>query len=154
MGHAVTLARYGIEPFDVGYGASFAAEADSPFDIECEVVEDDGTLRAHHPQPWPRPGRLAFIDGTMRTDARLTRTGPDGIVYTGLAGSWVVGAAIADGDRPLTVDRVAGRASGDPLWWHPRHLAHPARRLVVGGGGGRGQRPRDRASAAATADAG
>jgi hypothetical protein len=67
-------ARYGIEPFDVGYGASFAAEGDSPFDIECEVVEDGGILQAHHPQPWVCPGRLAFVDGTMRTDARLTRT--------------------------------------------------------------------------------
>jgi uncharacterized protein len=43
----------------------------------------------------------------MRTDARLTRTGPDGIVYTGLAGAWAAGAVIADGARPLAVDRVA-----------------------------------------------
>ena len=79
------LARYGIEPFDVGYGASFAAEADSPFDIECELIEDCGTLQIHLPESEVRPARLAFVDGTMRTDARLTRTGPDGIVYTGLA---------------------------------------------------------------------
>ena len=44
------LARYGIEPFDVGYGASYAAEADSPFDIECEVIEDGGTLQIHLPK--------------------------------------------------------------------------------------------------------
>lgn len=98
--------RYGIEPFDVGYGASFAAEADSPLDVECEIVEDGTTLQVHNPQPRARPGRLAFVDGTMRTDARLTRTGPDGIVYTGLAGCWAVGAVIADGDRPLAVDHV------------------------------------------------
>src|SRR6266550_3635575 len=90
------LARYGIEPFDVGYGASYAAEADSPLDIECEVIEDGGTLQTHPPKSGVRPMRLAFVDGTMRTDARLTRTGPDGIVYTGLAGSWAAGAAVAN----------------------------------------------------------
>ncbi len=100
-------ARYGIEPFDVGYGASFAAEADSPFDIECEIIEDGGTLQIHLPKSGVRPTRLAFVDGTMRTDARLTRSGPDGILYTGLAGSWAAGAAVADGDLPLAVDHVA-----------------------------------------------
>jgi hypothetical protein len=44
----------------------------------------------------------------MRTDARLTRTGRDGIVYTGLAGSWAAGAAVADGDLPLAVDGLVG----------------------------------------------
>lgn len=100
------LARFGVEPFDVGYGASFAAEAESPLDIECEVVEDGGTLNAHDPQERNSPSRIAFVDGTMRTDARLTRTGADGIVYTGLAGSWAVGAAIANGEGRLVVDHV------------------------------------------------
>ena len=118
-------ARYGIEPFDVGYGASYAAEADSPLDIECEVVEDGGILQVHHPEDWAQPGRLAFVDGTMRTEARLTRTGPDGIVYTGLAGSWAAGAAIADGDQPLAVDgvvaeRVAIFCGGVPVTLPPQ----------------------------------
>ena len=36
----------------------------------------------------------AFVDGTLRTEARLTRTGPDGDgdVSMGLAGSWAAGA--------------------------------------------------------------
>jgi hypothetical protein len=100
-------ARYGIDPFDVGYGASFAAESDSPLDIECEVVEDGGTLRPHSPAPEAPPVRLAFVDGTMRTDARLTRTGADGVVHTGLAGSWAAGAATADKDLPLALAGVA-----------------------------------------------
>jgi hypothetical protein len=99
--------RYGIEPFDVGYGASFAAEAESPFDIECEVVEDGGVIHAHEPEQQPRPRQIAFIDGTMRTEARLTRTGPDGIVHTGLAGSWAVGAAMSEDGEPLDVGHVA-----------------------------------------------
>jgi hypothetical protein len=104
-GNAPTM-RYGIDPFDVGYGASFAAEADSPFDVECELVEDGGTLRPHSPEPGASPARLAFVDGTMRTDARLTRTDAGGIVYTGLAGSWAAGAVVADAGLPLTVRDV------------------------------------------------
>jgi hypothetical protein len=45
------LARYGIEPFGVGYGASFAARGDPTLDIECQVVEDGRTLQADRPQP-------------------------------------------------------------------------------------------------------
>jgi hypothetical protein len=83
-----TPMRFGVEPFDVGYGASFAAEAESPLDLDSELVEDDGAFQAHTPRQREIRDQLAFVDGTMRTDARLTRTGDDGIVYTGLAGSW------------------------------------------------------------------
>ena len=34
------------------------------------------------------------VDGTLRTEARLTRTGPDGDVSMGLAGSWAAGAVL------------------------------------------------------------
>lgn len=104
---SVPTARYGIDPFDVGYGASFAAESDSPLDLDSELVEDGGTLRSHSPEPCVSPARLAFVDGTMRTDARLTRTGTDRMTHTGLAGSWAAGAAVADGDLPLAVRDVA-----------------------------------------------
>jgi hypothetical protein len=114
------IVRYGIDPFDVGYGASFAAEADSPFDVQCELVEDGGTLQSHFPEPKVTPLRLAFVDGTMRTDARLTMTDAGGIVYTGLAGSWTAGAAVADNDLPLAVhgvvtERVAIFCGGIPV---------------------------------------
>lgn len=97
---------YGVEPFDVGYGASFAAEADSPMDVECELTEDDGVLAAHDTPPRIRPERLAFVDATMQTDARLTRTGPDGIVHVGLAGFWAAGAVLIESDKSPRVDLV------------------------------------------------
>ena len=60
----------------------------------------------------------AFVDGTLRTEARLTRTGPDGDgdVSMGLAGSWAAGAELVDGDEPAryqgSVDQVTtGRAA-------------------------------------------
>lgn len=98
--------RIGVEPFDVGYGASFAAVADSPFAQECPIVEDGGTLTPHDPPRAGTPsGPLAFVDGTMRTDARLTRSEDDGTVTPGLAGSWTAGAALVQGAR-VRVDRV------------------------------------------------
>ena len=52
------------------------------------------------------------MDGTLRTEARLTSTGPDGDVSMGLAGSWAAGAVLVDGDEPARFDRVAtGRAA-------------------------------------------
>ena len=38
-----------------------------------------------------RPRRVAFVDGTLHTEARLTRTGTAGGVSMGLAGSWAAG---------------------------------------------------------------
>lgn len=99
-------ARIGVEPFDVGYGASFAAVADSVLAQECPVVEDGGTLTPHDSPPVDAPtGRLAFVDGTMRTDARLTRSEADGTVTPGLAGIWAAGAALVE-DGGIRIDRV------------------------------------------------
>jgi len=100
---------FGVEPFDVGYGAAFAADADSPLAIECSIVEDDGVLTAHEPAPQARPKRIAFVDGTMRTEARLSRTDASGVVSTGLAGSWAAGAVFADGEARLAIDRISVR---------------------------------------------
>ncbi len=102
----------GVEPFDVGYGAGFQAETDSPHALECEVMEDDGEFAAHQPKVGGRPHRLAFVDGTMRTEARLTRTDTRGDVSAGLAGSWAAGAVLVTQDEPMRFDRiVTGRAT-------------------------------------------
>src|SRR5260370_41154024 len=87
--------RFGVEPFDVGYGASFAAEAESPLDLECEIVEDGGSLEAHHPERRQRPERLAVGDGTRPTDSRVTRTCPGGSGYTRPARAWAAGCLTA-----------------------------------------------------------
>ena len=95
----------GVEPFDTGYGGGFQVQIDSPDALACELVEDDGEFRGHRPVAVQRPRRLAFVDGTMRTEARLTRTDEQGTV-TGLAGSWGAGAVLVDGEQPLGFDRV------------------------------------------------
>ena len=63
------------------------ASDDSPHGAECELVEDAGAFVAHPPTAADRPRRVAFVDGTLRTEARLTRTGADGHVSMGVAGS-------------------------------------------------------------------
>ena len=101
----------GVEAFDAAYGAGFQA-ADDSHAVECELIEDGGTFAAHRPRGGDRPRRVAFVDGTMRTEARLTRTDPDGGVSMGLAGSWAAGAVLVGGDEPARFDRVAtGRAA-------------------------------------------
>ena len=68
---------------------------------------------AHRPAAADRPRRVAFVDGTLRTEARLTRTDADGDVSMGLVGSWAAAAAVlVDGNEPARFDRVTtGRAA-------------------------------------------
>ena len=112
----------GVEAFDATYGAGFPASDDSPHAVECELVEDggafvahrpaDAAFVAHRPADADRPRRVAFVDGTLRTEARLTRTDAEGDVRMGLAGSWAAGAVLVDGDEPARFDRVTtGRAA-------------------------------------------
>ena len=82
---------------------AFQASDDSPHAVECELVEDGGAFVAHRPTA-DRPRRVAVVDGTLRTEARLTRTGPDGDVSMGLAGSWAAGAVLVDGHEPARFD--------------------------------------------------
>ena len=101
----------GVEPFDTGYGGGFQVQMDSAEAMACELVEDDGIFRSHSASGEERPRRLAFVDGTMRVEARLTRTDTQGTV-TGLAGSWGAGAVLVDGDQPLRFDQITiGRAA-------------------------------------------
>ena len=101
----------GVEPFETGFGGGFQVRIDSSEAQACKLVEDGGVFRGHWPAETQRPRRLAFVDGTMRIEARLTRTDERGTV-TGLAGSWGAGAVLVEGEEPLRFDQVAvGRAA-------------------------------------------
>lgn len=101
--------RFGVEPFDVGYGAAFQVDAGSDLALECPIVEDGGELRAHDPLVGPTPGTIAFVDGSMRIDARLTRSTAEGTT-TGIAGCASAGAVIVPADGgPLRIDHVVVR---------------------------------------------
>lgn len=117
----------GVEPFEIGYGAGFEAQEDQPEAVECEVVEHGGEFRALRPPPARRPRKLCFVDGVMRAEARLTRTGDDGETYRGLAGSWAAGAVLAAATEAATISRVeSGRVvifTGGKVVSLPRHRA-------------------------------
>ena len=143
----------GVEAFDAAYGAGFQASDDSPHAVECELVEDGGAFVAHRPPAAGRPRRVAFVDGTLRTEARLTRTGPDGDVSMGLAGSWAAGAVLVDGDEPARFDQVDDGARRHLHGRPARPAARPPRRLALGAVRGRRSRRRTGASAAPAPDA-
>lgn len=117
----------GVEPFEASYGAGFEAQEDGPEAIECEVAEDGGDFRLHEAVPALRPERMCFVDGVMRTEARLTRVGREGETRVGLAGSWAAGAVVTAADRPARVaepDVLQGRMvvfSGGEVVELPRH---------------------------------
>lgn len=112
LGSPHGIGTIGVEAFDAAYGAGYQAEDESPHALDCELVEDGGAFEAHRPDTAARPRRVAFVDGTMRTEARLTHTGPQGDVGTGLAGSWAAGAVLVTEDEPARFDRiVVGRTA-------------------------------------------
>ncbi len=140
--------RIGIDPFDPGYGVGYQVEDDSSYQhLECDLVEDDGEFRVHQPEVADRPSRLAFVDGTMRIDARLTLYDPDYGNVAGVAGTWAAGAAVVDLERPIEVARTCvgrnaifgngrnvGRLQAGKWLWESiavegSDLAEPSRRL-------------------------
>ena len=98
--------RVGVEAFAAGYGPAFQVADNSPQDVECEVVENDGAFVCKRPAEPRTDRRLAFVDGVRRTDARLTLTDPEGATTLGLAGSWAVGAVLIEASGPARVDRA------------------------------------------------
>ncbi len=52
--------------------------------FRAPLTRQTGPFVAHRPTDADRPRRVAFVDGTLRTEARLIRTGPYGDVSMGL----------------------------------------------------------------------
>ena len=96
----------------MAYGAGFQVDDDSPHTLECDFVEDAGAFETHRPVVEGRPHCVAFVDGTMRTEARLTYAGAEGKLSTGIAGSWAAGAALVSANAPAHFERTTvGRAA-------------------------------------------
>ena len=153
IGPADRTGTIGVEAFDAAYGAGFQAAEDSPHAVECELVEDGGAFVAHRPTDAARPRRVAFVDGTLRTEARLTRTGADGDVSMGLGGKLGGGGGVRRWDEPARFDQVTTGRAAIFTGGRPRPAARPPRRLALGAVRGRRVRRRSGASAAPAPDA-
>ena len=73
---------------------------------------------AHRPtDAEPTPAASPLVDGTLRTEARLTRTGPDGDVSIGPGGKLGAGGDHRDGWRwePYAVDGADVEAARQQL---------------------------------------
>ena len=115
---------------------------------QLQVVVD---LRVSPDPGLAGPRRVAFVDGTLRTEARLTRTGADGDVSMGPAGSWAAGAVRVDGDEPARFDQVRTGRAAIFTGGRPVQTARPPRRMVLGAVRGRRGRRRIGASASSSA---
>lgn len=93
----------GLDPAPAGVSGAGGATGDA---LSCELVEDAGVFAPHRPTGRRRPYRLAFVGGAMRTEARLTHTGPGGQTSPGLAASWAAGAVLVGESGPASIDSV------------------------------------------------
>ena len=112
----------GVETFDATYGAGFGRPTTRRTPSSVTWSRTAGCSRHTALPAGARPRRIAFVDGTMRTEARLTRTGPDGEVSVGLAVSWAAGAVLVDGDEPACFDQVTTGHAAIFTGGRPVHL--------------------------------
>lgn len=89
-----------VEPWSTGTSGPYLV-IENGLDVgDCSVVEDGGDLRPH-PGDVSASGRLAFVDGVRRADARLYQQ-IDGRTVHGVAGVHGHGAVLCEPDqRPV-----------------------------------------------------
>ena len=105
----------GVEAFAATYGAGFQASDYPPHAVECKLVEDGAAaFVAHRPAAANRPRRVAFVDGTLRTEARRTRSDADADVSMGVGGSLggITRLEMPSGIGRAAAGEAAARAAG------------------------------------------
>ena len=107
--------RWSVDAWDPGYGSSFdvddaggLADTNDPVNVDVEVAGPDWAPRDPAPQAKP-PATILFCDGTLRTDARIWITEPDGRVRPALAASVAAGAVRSAGSRAGVVEVIVAR---------------------------------------------
>ena len=107
-----------LDPWDVGYASEMPLEAEEP---PAEDVVLDVEVAPHEwtpvmPSAGALPGRLVFVDGVRRIEARLVLRRGDRIAH-GAFGSFAVGSVVADGGAAacgeVQVARVVVTGSGE-----------------------------------------
>ena len=110
-----------LESWDVEYGSEFpldAPEEASADEVSLDVEVPAGRWDAIEPRPTTIPGRLLFVDGVRRLEARVV-VRSNARLCRGAFGSYAVGSVLAtNGDatiREVRADRVIVVGSGESL---------------------------------------
>ncbi|GAB3463235.1 hypothetical protein [Actinophytocola sediminis] len=139
----LTPTSYTVDPWDPGYGVARGDELDgressATLDLDLEVPAAE--WRPISPRPGPLPGSVLFLDGVMRTDARIWVHGQDPEPQPGLVASLGVGLVCCDGAARL-VDAVVERglyaATGEDIktrhtTYHFHHTPGGLDKLTLG----------------------
>lgn len=101
--------RFSVDPWDVEYGASLGIDGFDPSsaDVAVELERDEADWAPIAPKVGAAvPGRIVFIDGVRRIDARVWIETPDGDFEPGLCSSYAAGALCCDERAELLVAEV------------------------------------------------
>ncbi len=107
--------QWSVDAWDPGYGSSFdvdgaggLADTNDPVNVDVEVAGAEWAPRDPAPQA-VGPTAILFCDGTLRTDARIWITEPDGRVCPALAASVAAGAVRSTGGRAEIIQMIVAR---------------------------------------------
>jgi hypothetical protein len=110
-----------LEPWDVEYGSEFPLDAPEDVgaaEVSLDVETPAGSWDSIEPAPATIPGRIIFVDGVRRLEARIILR-RNAKLCRGAFGSYAVGAVLAThGDatiREVRADRVIVVGSGEFL---------------------------------------
>lgn len=135
----VARLSFTVDPWDPGYGQAFAEENDSPglsqssaeLDVDFEVPAAQWQPIDPDPKLIP-PGKVLFLDGVRRIDARVWLQAADLQPSAGIAASLAAGLVVCDGAAKIAdvvVERGlftgAGEAA-DLVTRAGRYVARPA----------------------------
>jgi hypothetical protein len=137
---------FAVDPWDPGYGMALGDDMDegggralpkSSADLDLDVEMPAGQWRPVTPDPGVRaPGRLLFLDGVRRIDARIWLQGDGPQPFSGLVASYAAGLVCCDGAAHLAgvnVERGLFTAYKDARGITTRHASYPAVAAREGG---------------------
>lgn len=102
--------RIFVESWNPEYGSPYNVDSEDAAPGGVELVEDAGELVFHYAGEVAAREAIAFVDGVRRGDAWLSQEHPEtGDAVRGIAGTFCVGAAIADGARCILEPAQATR---------------------------------------------
>jgi hypothetical protein len=102
--------RIFVESWNPEYGSPYNVDSEDAAPGGVELVEDGDELIFHYTGESPVQEAIAFVDGVRRGDAWLSQEDPEtGDAVRGIAGTYCVGSAVADGSRCILEPAVAQR---------------------------------------------